>query len=286
MCDWAKKEGASFHLSGKKAPGLLLFKQKIGSEYTKTPENVDQLKLCDTVIELTKRQKILGMVISTCPKIDKKSFYKSELKQKAFAKQSESIIDKFGYFAEPDLNYLVHSGYRFQQLRGEIDPKRLWKAIMSYFVGKLRFAVAFHWLRCTKTQLNTMRFYYCMALSALVDKNAYETMGAASCASLSVSEENKSYLRLCTICKMPTLQQLAVMNAKSVTKQIYLIDQEWFSCPNGRAWVKEKLRISDLCKQDKDFYPSFVRENLRGTIIEDYWKLGKIDITDQDCDQT
>jgi len=42
------------------------------------------------------------------------------------------------------------------------------------------------------------------------------------------------------------------------------------------------MRIADLCKQGKDFYPSFVRENLRGTIIEDYWELGKIVVADQD----
>ena len=60
-------------------------------------------------------------------------------------------------------------------------PVRVRQLVMGYFVGKLRFCSALYFLRGTEKETNTIRFYYAMALSAILGLSAYETVGGGCC---------------------------------------------------------------------------------------------------------
>ena len=77
--------------------------------------------------------------------------------------------------------------YRFQALKDDQTPKRIWQSAMAYFVGKLRFCGAFYYLRATAKQLDTVRFYYSMAISSILGMTVYETLGATCCKNASVN---------------------------------------------------------------------------------------------------
>ena len=65
---------------------------------------------------------------------------------------------------------------------------------MANFTGKLRFCAAFYYLRTTERQLDTVRFYYGMAVSAILGLTAYETLGASCCKRYIVTKGNEGCL--------------------------------------------------------------------------------------------
>ena len=115
--------------------------------------------------------------------------------------------DKYGYYLEPDIETYRRCAYRFQSLKDEETPTRLGLAVGSYFVGKLRFGASFYYLRSTSKQLDTVRFYYAMALSAVLGLSTYETMGASCCRNMAVSESNISFKRLLHLTGLPSLRE-------------------------------------------------------------------------------
>jgi hypothetical protein len=222
MVAWANSEGAAFHTKGAKAPGILVFSQKIKGVQTRMPYGVGDLTLDNVAIRITERQRILGLVISTQPALfsegNKSSLFKSAEKEKCYTIQAKKLIDTYGYFLEPNLQYLIGTAYRLQSLREEQIPEKLRMVCMGYIVGKIQFGIALHYIRSTKVQLNTIRFYYAMAVSAVANLSAYETLGASCCANQSVGEGNGSYELLLQITGFQSIRQLAIKQAKSIIK--------------------------------------------------------------------
>ena len=142
----------------------MVFSQIINGKRSIRPEGVNTLNLGGTTITRSDRQRILGIVVSTKPSLsstgDQTSLFKTSNRESIYKIQAQKIIDRYGYFLEPNLQYLVGTAYRLQSLREEQTPERLRTVCMTYIVGKLQFGIALHYLRSTKCQLNAMRFYY------------------------------------------------------------------------------------------------------------------------------
>ncbi len=185
MEKWAIGEEAEFHTEGKKAPGTLLFSQVINGIQTKKPGGVEDLSLCGRKIDITNKQRILGVTIATRVQLysegSKSSVFRDPSSQNTLRRQAQKLIDNHGFYLDPSLSYLVNSAYRFHQLKDELSPLRMWTIVNSYFLGKLRFAISFHYLRCTQKQLDFMRFHYGMSMAAILNVSAYEALGAACC---------------------------------------------------------------------------------------------------------
>ena len=129
--------------------------------------------------------------------------------------------EKYGYFLEPKVASYKALAYRFQALKNEQTPKRIWQSVMAYFVGNLRFCGSFYFLRATAKQLDTIRFYYAMALSSILDMTVYETLGAACCKNASVSASAASFQKLLEITGMPSLRNIAIVDA-GLVRQVWL----------------------------------------------------------------
>ena len=171
--------------------------------------------------------------------MEKKNLFSSVASQKAYERQADSLVNKYGYFLEPDLKTYRSCAYRFQGLKDKETPKKLSLAVSSYFVGKLRFCAAFYYLRSTKKELDTLRFYYGMALSSILGLSAYETLGAACCKNMSVSEENKAFKKLLHVIGHPSLSELAIEDAKIFINQTRDIHPDWFLPEGTRLQEKE-----------------------------------------------
>ena len=277
MKHWAIREDAEFHVEGPKKPGTLIFSQIVCGERTRRPNGVDSLTMCDKVIDITDQQKVLGVVVATKPYLfsngNKKSIFRNKQSETAFRKQAEKLIDKFGYFLQPDLSYLINSAYRFHQLRDEISPHRMWLVVNSYFLGKLRFAMSLHFLRCTEKQLNSMRFYYGMSMAAILNISSYEALGAACCDNRAVKKNNVAFKRLCDCLKMPTLEQIAAADAKTCLSQMAKAKQDWFLPKNRRARSRIIESIEEAKKKGKTYLPEMVDEQMKGTLIGDLLDL-------------
>jgi DNA-directed RNA polymerase subunit RPC12/RpoP len=279
MVLWGSKEGATFHTEGPKAPCLLIFSQIINGERTKNPEGVDSLELCGTHIARSDRQRILGIIVSTKPSLfsegDKSCLFKTSTRETTYKIQAQKIINNYGYFLEPNLQYLVGTAYRLQSLREEQTPERLRTVCMAYIVGKLQFGLALYYVRSTICQLNIMRFYYGMAVSAVANLSAYETLGASCCASQSVNENNASFILLLRITGFLTLRQLAIKQARSIVSQLLNVRPEWFSNPNTRLQVIEEKKQKQASESGLPYIPSYCEKAKVGTLVYDLWELCK-----------
>ena len=117
---------------------------------------------------------------------------------------------------------------------------------MAYFVRKLRFCGSFYFLRATAKQLDTIRFYYAMALSSILDMTVYETLGAACCKSASVSESAASFKKLLEITGMPSLRKIAIDDARIFIRQCIEIEPLWFSAKTKRLDDIEQQRKNQM----------------------------------------
>ena len=285
---FAKKEGMEFHEAGKKGPEAMAFAQKIKSGITPKPDGSEVLKLGKVDIPVVDRQKVLGLNIATYPKSKDRETLFSKIKkgeeefknvvaQKAYENQALKIVEKYGYFLEPNIVSIRSLAYRFQVLKDEQDPKRLWQAVMAYLVGKLRYCAAFYYLRSTTRQLDTIRFYYGMGVSAILGMTAYETLGASCCKSMRVSEDSKALKLLLEITGMPSLKELAETDARTFIKQCVEIKPDWFLPNNERVAIKEIERKKSCIEEGKKYFPKFCSLE-KNTLAWQCWEIVKLSL--------
>ena len=282
---WAKRRGMQFHETGKKAPDCLAFCPTVKGEKVRVPEGGNELMLASVSIPIVDRQKTLGLSVATHPRVegrDKniskndsgKPEYKNPKSQGTYVSQAWEMIAKNGYFLEPDMRFLTSAAYRLQQLKDEQTPVRIWKTVMGHYVGKLRFCSALYWCRTTKKQMNTVRFYYAMAASAIIGLNACQTVGANCCKNLSVAEGNASMERLLKFTGLPSLRQIAEENAVTVISQMLKIDPKYFSASMKKADQEEALRKEECEKNEEPYYPRFCSKKYNKSLVHAIWKLG------------
>jgi len=270
---WAKKEGVKFHETGKKAPESIIFRPVVKKQRVPEPDGARELYLGKSKIPIVERQRILGLNVAT--NFNKAELFSSKTAQKVYEVQAQDMIDKYGYFLETNIGTFRACAYRFQSLKERETPVKLSLAVSSYFVGKLRFCAAFYYLRSTQRQIDTVRFYYAMALSSILGLSVYETMGAACCKSMSVSEGNKSFDKLLRLTGQPSLRRIAMKDAWVFVRQCIEIEREWFLPENERLREKELEREVECKKKKAEYFPKFVAREMQGSLVEDCWLLAR-----------
>ena len=278
MESWAHREGAEFHVTGIKGPGTLIISRLINGVRTRRPMGIEALEICGHVIPIITTQKILGLVVSTKPftfsEGNRKSLFRSACSEKAFVKQAQKLIDKHGFFLQPDMNYLVNSAYRFHQLRDEISPLRMWLIVNSYLLGKMKFGIAYHYLMCTDKQIETMRYYYGMSMAAILNISAYEALGAACCANQTVKANNSAFERLRIAANLPSIEEMAIADAKVCIDQMVRAKKEWFLPTNKRQMSSEILKMETCWSKNKKYYPKYISDEMKDTLVYQVWTLG------------
>ena len=286
MDKWAQEEDAEFHTQGSKAPGTLLFSQIVNGEQTKRPKGVENLSLSGKTIEITQKQKILGVTVATEVHLFRdghtSSVFKNPKSQEILRKQAQKLINKHGFYLDPDLNYLVNSAYRFHQLRNEINPLKMWTVVNSYFLGKMRFAISFHYLRCTEIQLNFMRFHYGMSMAAILDISAYEALGAGCCKNRAIKEGNEAFERLRKSLNLPSIREMAICDAKVCISQMADAKQDWFFPKSTRARQTMVDEMKKSHAKGKHYYPKSLCADMRDTFIGDLYKLAGESVASSD----
>ena len=282
---FAKKEGLQFHETGKKGPEAMVFLQKIGQQLTPKPNGAETLKLGRVAIPVVDRQRVLGLNIATYPKTKDRDpklskvaegtlEFRNAAAQKSYECQALKMVNKYGYFLEPKIDSFRSLAYRFQMLKEEQTPKRIWQAVMAYLVGKMRFCAAFYFLRSTERQLDTIRFYYGMGLSSIIGMTAYETLGASCCKNMRVSADSKAMKLLLDLTGMPSMKEIAVTDARVFIRQCMEIKSEWFLPLNERQAEKESERKQKCVEKGETYFPKYCSLQ-NDSLARQCWELVK-----------
>jgi hypothetical protein len=209
--EWATKHGCEYHLEidsntgklDKKRPMVLEYKMKNMSHV----EQLDSLTLGNTRFEHVPNMRELGLNVST------------ELK----SREAKLVVQRRGYYFEPELSRLPGIAYRFQAIKNDYPPNFLRQMVMCWFNGVVRYGSCLYWCRALPSELDKLRFYYVMAAASILKLNAIDVVRGACCKSTAVGEDNTHYLRLLQLAGLPTLREMAMRDAVATTKQVALI---------------------------------------------------------------
>ena len=135
--------------------------------------------------------------------------------------------------------------------------------VQAQFGGKARFASGLFFTRATADERNKIRFYHAMAASAILGLSTYEVMGAGCCDNQSVTVGNKKYLELIEMCKLQTIDDMAIIDARSTIRQVFHLRKSWFSRYN---------RSADL---DNNGIPCSISKDIKGTLIHDLFHFAR-----------
>ena len=227
---WAREKGCEFHLTGKKGPTFTAY-LKSGQIY---PLEFDTLKLGDTPIVRDDQTTVLGLFRKTRP-INCSIALASgtDCNQHSHGR----MIDRYGYECAWDIPKLKRLAYRIQHVKFKLIPEFTRKLVAAYFCGITRFSAAILWLRSSEANMNQVRYYYCMAMAACLCLTTAEALNLSCCKNTSVTSSNNSYLLLLERTGLPSLEEMAMKDAVSITKQIALLRPEWYV--NGTARQQE-----------------------------------------------
>ena len=95
-------------------------------------------------------------------------------------------------------------------------------------------AASLYWCRSSKKDLDRLRFYYGMGLSAVAGQNAMTTLGMSSCKQMSVSEDNLRMNDLRKLVGVKSIKEIAMTDAVATIKQVEKFRPAWFVRGTGR----------------------------------------------------
>ena len=198
----------------------------------------------------------------------------------------KDILGKQGYYFIPEISRIKSLAYRMQQIKFDFIPQFLKTMILCYFCGIINNAACLYWLRSRKEDLNTLRFYYAMGISAVVGETAMGTLGASCCKNMSVTSENLRMKKLLVMVGVKSLEDIAMTDAVATIKQVAKLRPNWFhNASTSRSRRKpERLGISnsldrfnsvtheavDLAELPKVLSDEIVQSN---ALIGDVWRL-------------
>ena len=260
-------------MEGKKKPLLMEFKSK-GDDFVLD----GVLKMCGKDIVVANIVKLLGIFIKNRP----------GKKQKCLSPAETKMVRKNKYCLKPplgvdsdDVEGLVKMGYkslsyRLMDASRDVTPKTSKLMVMGQFGGKLRYASSLYFCRATNNELNTVRFYYCMAMCSILKLEAIEVLGASCCKHQSVSAKNKKYRLLLDICELPSFKDMSVIDARSVIRQLLIIFSYWFVMKDPSiVTVTTRRKKKSMEKSAIQDMPFAVCKDMKGTILEELLILSK-----------
>jgi len=248
---WAQKNGCAFHLEGDKGPVYLAYLKKNHV----FPAEFDSIKLGSASLKRKEEETVLGLYRKVRPIDDNSSISHGKL------------IDKYGYECQWNVNKLKSIAYRLQRIKYKLVPLYTKKLVAAYFCGVLRFSASVIWLRSSLAHKNEVRYYYCMALAACLGLTTAEALNLSCCKNNAVTAENNYYQRLLDETGLPSLKEMACLDAVSVTKQVHKIRPNWYT--------KGTRRQQSTVQQTQDDVITGVRSSCWGTLIADVFELRK-----------
>ena len=193
----------------KKPPAVMAY-WRVGM---KVPADFYNLSLGESPFTMTYFQRNLGLNVSTDHSIPG---YKR-------------IVDSQGYVFLPEVDRIKSLAYRMQDVKNDFIPSFKRMMILCYFCGVINSAACLYWLRSSVKDLNRLRFYYAMGISAIVGETAMGTLGASCCKNMTVSEDNVRMKALLDMTGLKSIREIALTDAVSTIKQVASIRPEWFS---------------------------------------------------------
>ena len=218
---WSQDNFVDYHLSGKKAPEYFVIRKK--SSVTK-PEIAQGLFLGETEVKRGYETCQLGITIR---------YYRDD----------ETASDH-GYSLtwESKKSPFARLAYRFQDIRHWWDPEMRWRCVDSYMIGKISYGSSLYWLRAEAEQIDQVRFFYSMAMASVLGLETPEAISLQSCKKQAVKSNNAGFLKLCKFLNMPTLKDLAIMEARVLLRH-------WKSYRPHEFQLGEKLEILDVNRE-------------------------------------
>ena len=253
-----QRKNCAFHLDGDKKPVYLAYLKKNQC----FPNEFDNVKLDTARLERKSEEIVLGLYRKVRP-ID------------AVASVNTShgkMIDTYGYECQWNLSKLKSIAYRLQRIKYTVVPQFLKKLVSAYFCGVLRFSSSVIWLRSLPKHINNVRFYYCMALAASLGLTVAEALNLSCCKTQSVSKDNSYYQRLLQETGLSSLEEMACLDAVSVTKQVHLLKPEWFLKGTARQQARARLHKQECI--------AGVIPSLNKTLISEIYKLRQMYFSD------
>ena len=171
-----------------------------------------QLDLGNKPFELTTFMRELGLNICT----------------DATGKDRNRLIEKWGYYFVPENKRLKSIAYRNQAIKYDYPPDFMRQMVMSYFCAVTRYSSCLYWLRSLKSDIDNLRFYYVMAVAAIMNLNTLEILGSAVCKAMSVKADNPRYLKLLQIVGLPTIKEMTMIDAVATIRQVVKLKPEFF----------------------------------------------------------
>ena len=309
--NWSQQHGVSYHMSGKKACELIILKMKdCKSElFPKKLVTYDvsdasgsiikksKLSLGGQDITVVEKMTVLGLTIASTPFA---TIFSDPQKQKIHLKQAQRNIQKFGYLFDITLKDYKFTAYRIRDfLRTNYTPRKIRELVSSYLGGRIRFCSSLHWARATVKQIETVRFYYIFACSAILGLNAFTTMGASCCFKQSTTFTN-DVKKVLQLTDLPSIIEMTANNAKSVITQVRGMRPDFFAGGTKRErgvenkrfdtfvlsrlhyreqWRDDRvLNLQGEYAQSKHFIPRRVSSDFIGTLVDDVHKLALLDV--------
>ena len=267
VAKWCAEKGVKFHLSGSKKPVYVAYLKK-GQQF---PETFDNLNLCGTKIERVNQIKSLGLNWRVRPFSCKNPSSCNNLNQCECNKSGENFgrnINKYGYECFWESKKYKSIAERMQRIRDMVSPEFSKSLVMYYFCGYIRFSSSLIWLRSDKKHRAEVRFYYCMAMAACLGFSTLEALSLINCKNRSVSEDCKFYLKLLQQTGLPSLYEMATLDAVSVTRQLQGICPEWYR-------KRESQRVAQSEKWGGIGHISGVAKEYNGKLIDQLFGLAQ-----------
>ena len=216
---WAKKRSILYHdgiscclkngvSECKKFPAILVYVKK----GMNVPDEFYDLKLEEVPFKLTHFQRNLGLNVHTV----------------AANKEHKSLLNLYGYYFRPEIDRIKSLAYRLQDIKFDFVPQFLRMMILCYFCGVINFSACLYWCRSSKKDMDRLRYYYAMGLSAVIGETTMGTLGASCCKSMTVSEDSIRMKTLRKIIGVKSLREIAMTDAIATIKQVHKIRPEWF----------------------------------------------------------
>ena len=240
---WAEDQGSEYHIDGDKKPVLLCFETR----HDRLSAVDRALVLGVTPVEEVKVVKSLGLTIAT----------------HAETPEERKLINAYGYILLPDISTIKSLAYRIRSIAFDVVPEMRHMMVSSQFCGKLRFAASLYYLRASTSALNSIRFYHGLAAASVCGLSVYEIFGASCCRYQSICFDNKCYSDLLDLCSLPTFRDMAIIDARSVIKQMVTIRSNWF----------KRLEQLSLVELNKQGLPTTVNPKLKHTLVGELFAL-------------
>ena len=112
-------------------------------------------------------------------------------------------------------------------------------------LGKMQYGSALFWLRGSTDSIEETRYYYCMGMAACMGLETTEVTGLMCASKCRVTSGHNGYLKACKFLDLPTLEDVAIANARVIIRQWSHWDPAVFAYDPNYPNLKKIIGIAD-----------------------------------------